>query len=141
MCNAFSGSMCTMRTTECVIDVKTVVSEGSTSRAPYLSAHSMVERVSRIRASSVTRPSSSSGTLKSTRMKTRLPLSSRSLMDSLAMRSSLQAFLAHEIDEIANTARVAPFVVIPRDNFHAVAADNQREQGIHDGRARIAFIV
>src|SRR5438552_10586542 len=44
----------------------------------------MVGRVSRMRVSSMTRPSSS-GTLKSTRMKIRLPLSGRSRMDSLDM--------------------------------------------------------
>ena len=38
------------------------------SRAPWRSAYSMVGRVSRMRVSSMTRPSSS-GTLKSTRMK------------------------------------------------------------------------
>ena len=44
------------------------------SLAPWRSAYSMVGSVSRMRVSSVTRPSSS-GTLKSTRIKTRLPCS------------------------------------------------------------------
>src|ERR1700733_8041588 len=44
----------------------------------------MVGRVSRIRVSSITRPSSS-GTLKSTRINIRLPLSGRSRMESLDM--------------------------------------------------------
>ena len=53
-------------------------------RAPWRRAYSMVGKVSRMRVSSMTRPSSS-GTLKSTRMKTRRSLSGRSRMDSLGM--------------------------------------------------------
>ncbi len=45
--------------------------EARMRRAPWRRAYSMVGRVSRMRVSSVTRPCSSSGTLKSTRMKMR----------------------------------------------------------------------
>src|SRR5271170_4245710 len=47
----------------------------------------MLGKVSRIRVSSMTRPSSS-GTLKSTRMKTRRSLSGRSRIESLGMEST-----------------------------------------------------
>ena len=50
--------------------------------APFRTASRIVGSVSRMRVSSVTTPSFS-GTLKSTRMKTRLPFRSRSLMESL----------------------------------------------------------
>ena len=53
------------------------------------SAYSMVGRVSRMRVSSVITPSLI-GTLKSTRIKTRLWARSRSRMESLAMRSRIR---------------------------------------------------
>src|SRR6202162_2096785 len=52
-----------------------------TTRAPFVVATRIVGRVSRMRVSSVTR-TPSSGTLKSTRMKTRRPRSVKSLMES-----------------------------------------------------------
>src|SRR6516164_4716304 len=55
--------------------------EARIRRAPWRNAYSIVGSVSRIRVSSITRPSSS-GTLKSTRMNTRFPAKSRSLMES-----------------------------------------------------------
>src|SRR5439155_21333877 len=48
-------------------------------------AYFNVGRLARIRVSSVIRPSSSRGTLKSTRIKVRLPFKSRSRMDNLLM--------------------------------------------------------
>src|SRR6185437_7054239 len=36
---------------------------------------------------------------------------------------SLQALAADEVDEVANAARIAPFVVVPGDNLHQVAVD------------------
>ena len=56
------------------------------ARAPRLMANFSVGMVSRMRVSSATAPFSS-GTLKSTRMKTRLPVRSRSRMESLVIVS------------------------------------------------------
>src|SRR5262250_2561321 len=68
----------------------------------------------RTRVSFSTRPSLT-GTLKSTRMRTRLPSSARSSMKSLAMLASLRraVLLRHEADEIDDAVRVAPLVVVP----------------------------
>src|SRR5687768_8043744 len=92
----------------------------------------------RIRESSLTLPSSI-GTLKSTRMRTRLPLGSKSRTVCFCMRwapgvlvgltatgRSLQLAsssgagaqpLTHERHEICDTARVPPLVVIPGDDL------------------------
>src|ERR1039457_3840514 len=56
-------------------------------RGPWRSAYSMLGRVSRMRVSSMTRPSSS-GTLKSTRMKMRRSLRGRSRIESLDMENT-----------------------------------------------------
>src|SRR5713226_4055271 len=118
---------------------------------------------SRMRVSSVTTPSLS-GTLKSTRMKTRFPRRSRSLMVSLFMVQEAASdewlvarraspFLpplsqpislelgGQELDEVAATAGVAPLVVVPGQNFHAAVADDLCVFGIDYGRIRIAFEV
>ena len=58
--------------------------EARISRAPCRNAYSMVGKVSRMRVSSITRPSSS-GTLKSTRMKMRWSFSGKSRMESFDM--------------------------------------------------------
>ena len=58
--------------------------------APWLSSALIVGRAARIRESSVTLPSAS-GTLKSTRTKTRFPAASRSRMVSLSMLGGGQA--------------------------------------------------
>src|SRR5207245_10160327 len=99
-----------------------------------------------MRVSSVTTPSLS-GTLKSTRMETRFPRRSRSLMVSLfivqevasdewlvARRASpflpplsqpiSSEFGGQEFDEVAATAGIAPLVVVPGQDFYAAVADN-----------------
>src|SRR5262249_22558097 len=115
----------------------------------------MVGKVSRMRVSSMTRPSSS-GTLKSTRMKMRWSFRGRSRIESLDMagcplgelkarvnqrdlkesgrrdaalprlrRPALQTFAADVVDQVANPARVSPLVVVPRDDLDAGPADHQ----------------
>ena len=69
----------------------------------------------------------SSGTLKSTRTKTRFPAKSRSRMLSLFMRPAACAQaplkpLGHELDQVAAPAGVAPFVVVPRQHLGALPA-------------------
>src|SRR6266446_2877704 len=116
-----------------------------------------------MRVSSVTTPSLS-GTLKSTRMKTRFPRRSRSLMVSLfivqevasdewlvARRASpflpplsqpiSSEFGGQEFDEVAATAGIAPLVVVPGQDFYAAVADDLCVFGIDDGGIRIAFEV
>src|SRR5438477_8675003 len=102
----------------------------------------MVGSVSTMRVSSVTRPSSSSGTLKSTRMNTRLSLSSSSLMVSLFMLvfdPCLQAFRAEELDQVADAAGIPPLIVVPGDHLNAVASDDARHGRVDDGGIRIAL--
>src|SRR5438270_4593105 len=99
--------------------------EARISLARLRIAYSRVGRVSRILVSSVTRPSSERGTLKSTRTKRRLSLRDRSLIESLCIVcSTLESFLGHEFDEIADPARVSPLIVVPGDYLHAVAGDD-----------------
>src|SRR4029077_4507487 len=100
-------------------------------------ARRSVGSVSRTRVSSVTTPSLS-GTLKSTRMKTRFPRRSRSSMVSLFMvlcsvaraksgRAKPRPCLelgGQELDQVAAAAGVAPLVVVPSQNFHAAVADD-----------------
>src|SRR6266436_930584 len=116
-----------------------------------------------MRVSSVTTPSLS-GTLKSTRMKTRFPRRSRSLMVSLfivqevasdewlvARRASpflpplsqpiSSEFGGQEFDEVAATAGIAPLVVVPGQNFYAAVADDFGVFGIDDRGIGIAFEV
>src|ERR1039458_6915146 len=88
-----------------------------------------------MRESSVTLPSCS-GTLKSTRTKTRLLLASTSRIVSLSMSvgapsgdADRQA-LGHEADQIRDAAAVAPLVVVPRDHLDHRPAE-------HHGRLRV----
>ncbi len=50
----------------------------------------------------------------------------------------LQTFGAHEIDQIADTARVSPLVVVPGDHLNEISAHDQRHGRVHDRRAGIA---
>src|ERR1700730_7234158 len=115
--------------------------EASTRRAPFSIASFSVGSVSRIRVSSVTTPSFS-GTLKSTRRNTRLPRRSRSLIVSLAIIRNPQRnlkFCGHEFNQVAAAAGIAPFVVIPRQHFHAAVPNYFRVSGIHNGRIPISL--
>ena len=97
----------------------------------------------RIRESSVTLPSWS-GTLKSTRTKTRLPLASTSRIVSLSIcvgRRSGDAdgqALGDEADQVGHPAAVAPLVVVPRDHLDHRPADHHRRCGVDDRRAGVA---
>src|SRR5689334_9976285 len=113
--------------------------EASIRRAPLRRAYSMVGSVSRILVSSVTLPSSESGTLKSTRMKTRCPSRCRSCMESFAMRS--QPFLHQKLDEVPHAAGVTPLIVIPGDHLHTIASYHPGQRGIDDGGTVVAAIV
>src|SRR4051794_2690687 len=93
-----------------------------------------------MRVSSVTRPCSSSGTLKSTRMKTRLFFRSRSRMESFAM-FDLETFLAHEIDHVADAARVSPLIVVPGNDFHAITLDDAGHRRVNNRGAWVTAIV
>src|SRR5262245_12822203 len=112
--------------------------EARISLARFCKAYSIVGSVSRMRVSSVTRPPSSRGTLKSTRMKTRLSRSGRSLIDSLV---TLESFLAEEANQVAHPAGIAPLIVIPGDYFYAIAGDYAGERRVNDGGAVIAPVV
>src|ERR1700676_439638 len=131
-------------------------------------ARRMVGRVSRMRVSSVTTPSLS-GTLKSTRRKTRLPRRSRSLMASLVMSVvrvpclviraeaggtkprpykimactiTLRSKLgSQEFDQVAAAAGVAPFVVVPGKDLDAAVAYDFGVFGVDDRRMRVALKV
>src|SRR6185312_1781052 len=115
------------------------------SLAPLRSAYSMVGRVSRMRVSSVTRPSSESGTLKSTRMNTRWPSRFRSCMESFAISSSylrrLETLLCQEMNQIAYAAGITPLVVVPGDDFHAVSGHHAGEGSVHNGGTLVAAVV
>src|SRR6267154_419304 len=161
--------------------------EAKTNLPPFSIASFSVGIVSRMRVSSVTTPSFS-GTLTSTRIKTRLPRKSRSLIVSLSIyapvqniailrvgRNTLRSFSARrkhsqsksathvssaapyslvtiryllrlklrrqQHDQIATPARVAPLIVVPGENFHALVANHLGVFGIHDRRIRITLEV
>src|SRR6267142_885979 len=104
----------------------------------------MVGRVSTMRVSSVTRPCSSSGTLKSTRMNTRRFFRSRSRMESLAMSGfacASETFLTHKADHVAHAAGVAPLVVVPGDHLDAISGDDASHRSVDDGRARVTAVI
>src|SRR5947207_705331 len=123
------------------------------------------------RVSSMISPASPSGTLKSTRMKTRLLLRSMSRMVSLGIgrlsvvrcpsksdvratrvsgyhRILLSAYCLlptvllqaarHELHQVPDPARIAPLVVVPGRDLHAVPVDHFGEARVDDGGVRVA---
>src|SRR5947207_5792801 len=114
-----------------------------TTRAPSARRLVIVGRAARIRESSVTLPSAS-GTLKSTRTKTRLPAASKSRMVSLSIVSWARAAVRRrsggghrqpsgdEADQIRDSAAVAPFVVVPADDLHHRPVKDHRRFGVDD---------
>src|SRR5688572_1424515 len=82
-----------------------------------------------MRVSSVIAPSLI-GTLKSTRMKTRLPRSSRSLTEYFVTLEFLQ--------QINAAVRIPPLVVVPRHHLDEVAVHYLRVGGVDDRRVRVA---
>ena len=85
--------------------------------APRSSAYRIVGSEARMRVSSPIAPFLI-GTLKSTRMKTRLPARSRSLM---TVAQALQPLLDQVAQQVDAAARVAPLVVVPRQDLDEVA--------------------
>src|SRR5580765_5738619 len=91
-----------------------------------------------------------SGTLKSTRMKTRWPLRSRSVMDSFGMvmpgpkRTRPTTFALETLgDELAEqidaAVRVAPFVVVPGEHLQEVALHHLGVWHVDDRGVRVAL--
>src|SRR5690606_19370733 len=118
--------------------------EQSTTRAFRPSRSSIVGRAAPIRVSSVTRPSAS-GTLKSTRTRTRLPSTSASVTEALLNAISAlspwrsSAWLENLAEQLDAAVRVAPLVVVPGDRLDQVAvADHLGELRVEDRRVRIA---
>src|ERR1700676_1728309 len=60
-------------------------------------------------------------------------------MPCLALRS--QAFLVHEMNQVAHAAGVSPLIVVPGDDFHAIAADHARERRVHNGGTIVATVI
>src|SRR6187549_861178 len=108
----------------------------------------MLGRAARMRESSRTMPSWM-GTLKSTRMRTRLPCTSTSRMVRLSMlslpvrparRCSGEAG-GHEGDEVGHAAAVAPLVVVPGEDLDEVTAEAHRGESVDDGAALVTLEV
>src|SRR3954470_14005420 len=117
-----------------------------TSAAPRSRSSSIVGRAARMRVSSATTrlpPSSLSGTLKSTRTRTRRPFTgaSRTLALSKDINGRETAAsggqnLAGQLDAAVG---VAPLVVVPADRLDQLAvADHHRLRGVEDRGARVA---
>src|SRR4029453_3562440 len=99
----------------------------------------MVGRLSRIRVSSVTRtlpPRTSVGTLKSTRISTRFPRTSRSRTESFAIIYSCSCsgsrLLSQLFHQLHAAIAVTPLIIIPADHFYEAIADRQRQLAIED---------
>src|SRR5262245_19956200 len=115
--------------------------------APSLRSVTIVGRAARIRESSVTLPSAS-GTLKSTRTKTRLPAASKSRMVSLSMVSGAPGWARSdgrdrqagrdEADQVGDAAAVAPLVVVPADDLDHRAVEHHGRFGVDDRGAAVA---
>src|SRR3954470_7988878 len=54
------------------------------------------------------------------------------------LRLRLQTLLAHEIYKVTHTAAIAPLVVVPRNDFHAVPGNDARHWRVNDRRTRVA---
>src|SRR5690606_10095242 len=119
--------------------------ESSTTTAPRSSSARMVGMAARIRVSSDTRPSSSSGTLKSTRTRARRPRTSLSLRSAIVLRSITDSLprerLAHHPEQVHATAGVAPLVVIPPGNLHQRPVDHVGALPVQDAGVRVADVV
>src|SRR3972149_2661754 len=98
----------------------------------------MVGRDSLMRVASLTR-SPSTGTLKSTRTKTRLFFTFKWSMDSLFKAAvSVGKVFSQEFQRFHHPAGEGPLVVVPGQNFHQVIADDGRGQRIENRGMRVA---
>src|SRR5882672_10970993 len=104
--------------------------------APRSSASLMPGTEARMRVSSVMRPSSI-GTLRSARMKTRLPRRSTSTMrlNFIGLLGERYADLGEGHRDVQHAVGEAPLVVVPGGHLHQRAIGDPRERGIED-RAR-----
>src|SRR5712671_300713 len=108
--------------------------------APWARRALIVGIAARIRESSVTLPSAS-GTLKSTRTKTRLPVASKSRMVSLSTGSGVAGDgqpRRDEADEVGDAAAVAPLVVVPADDLDHRPVQDHRRGRVDDRRPGVA---
>src|SRR5512140_728420 len=107
--------------------------------APASTACLMVGIVRTMRSSSVILPSSS-GTLKSTRMKTRFPSSGSSEIRRMPSSDTMSAsaLLRHEEGEIDHAIRESPLVVVPGEDLGKVVAEDLRLRGVEDAGVRVA---
>src|SRR6266511_484200 len=111
--------------------------EARITRPRALIAYWIVGSAARMRASSVTRPCSSSGTLKSTRMKTRLPARSRASMVFITMASLLREVLR----DVDHAVREAPLVVVPGEDLRERPVDDEGARRVEDRGRRVAVVV
>src|SRR5438552_1943340 len=79
------------------------------------------------------------GTLKSTRTNARLPLRSRSLIESFGTTPTLQAPLDEHAQQVHASVRVAPLVVVPREDLHEVAVHDLCIRGVDNRGIGIAL--
>src|SRR5262249_19689843 len=85
-----------------------------------------------------------SGTLKSTRMKTRCPCRSRSRIDSfmgVRLSLALQAPRDQLSQQVDAAVRVAPLVVVPRQDLEEIAFHHFGVGHVDDRGVRVAFEV
>src|SRR6266511_4146907 len=111
--------------------------EARITRPRALIAYWIVGSAARMRASSVTRPCSSSGTLKSTRMKTRLPARSSASMVFITMASLLREVLR----DVDHAVREAPLVVVPGEDLRERPVDDEGARRVEDRGRRVAVVV
>src|SRR6185503_1809298 len=105
--------------------------ESSNTIAPRSLNSSTVGSIARSRVSSVT-DAPSIGTLRSTRTRTVLPVSS----SGRSSRVLNLAKLPHRPGRIDHPVREAPFVVVPADHAHQRAVEHRRLQAVHGGARR-----
>src|SRR5512137_1264463 len=106
--------------------------EAMMRRAPRSSSQSIVGSEALIRLSSRIAPLSSRGTLKSTRRKTRLPLTSRSVT------KFMSASLGDVLGQVDKPAGIAPLVVVPGDDLDQVAVEDLGREQVDDAGPGVA---
>src|SRR4051812_30614365 len=103
------------------------------SRPPFSMMYRIDGKAAVILVSSVIFPSAS-GTLKSTRMNTRLPDRARSEMDNLFTAAiSFQ----DELDTVAQPDAETPLIVVPPEDFQHPVTQRFRQGAINDRRMRV----
>src|SRR5687768_9925054 len=110
----------------------------TSTRAPLSAAARIVGAAARSRASLVTRPSAI-GTLRSSRISTRLPASARSPMR-IAFTWSLTGARPGE-RRVEHAVREAPFVVVPGADLDQRAIQHLGERAVHGAGGRVVVEV